>query len=291
MAVAVVTDTTHYMPREVVEAHGLHLVSLYVNWPDRQLREADLPDFGAFYDELLSAKALPTTSQPSVGDFLGVFEPLLARGDDVVSVHLSGGISGTVESARQAREELVGRGIADDRIAVVDSRTACAGLAFVALAAANAARRGADLAGAVAAAERCRGDLKVIFAVDTLEFLRRGGRIGAASAYLGTALRIKPILTLEDQITPIERVRTASRAVDRLVAHLEQRRAEGCDAFFVQHVHAPEQAARLVERGQELFGREPGFVSEIGPVIGTHTGPGLLGVAGMRTSLLEATPA
>ena len=206
----------------------------------------------------------------------------------MVAAHLSGGLSGTVDSALQAREELVRRGIAAARIAVVDSRTGCAGLAFVAMAAANAARRGAGLDEVVAAAERCRAEVKVLFAVDTLEFLRRGGRIGAASAYLGTALRIKPILTLEDQITPVERVRTASRAFERLAAHLEQRREEGCDAFFVQHVHAPEEATRLAERGGEIFGRAPGFVSEIGPVIGTHTGPGLLGVAAVRSALLAA---
>ncbi|HEX8104975.1 MAG TPA: DegV family protein [Solirubrobacteraceae bacterium] len=288
MAVKVVADTTHYMPAEVVAAHDIALVSLYVNWGDRQVKESELGDFDAFYDELLGARELPTTSQPSVGDFLTVYEPIVERGDDIVSIHLSGGISGTVASAEQARSVLVDRGLAPERIVVVDSETGCAGHGMLAIAASNAGRAGASAAEAAEAARRAGADVQLLFAVDTLEFLRRGGRIGAASAYLGTALKIKPILTFEDQIRPVERVRTTSRAQDRLVAHLEQRHASGCDVFFVQHVHAPDQAERMAERGREIYGRDPEFVSEIGPVIGTHVGPGLIGVAGMRSSLLEA---
>src|SRR5918995_6303322 len=125
--VAVVTDSTHSRPDEVVARHEIHLVSLYVNWNDRTDRETDLPDYDAFYDHMRSASDLPSTSQPSVGDFLTVYEPLLEAGDDVLSIHLSGGISGTVETARQAREALLERGIAPDRIKVIDSDTGCAG--------------------------------------------------------------------------------------------------------------------------------------------------------------------
>src|SRR5918998_5245564 len=152
MAIAVVTDSTHYMPRELVERHGFNTVSLYVRWgnPPRDDREADLPDFDAFYEHLRTAPGLPTTSQPSVGDFLAVYEPLIERGDDILSIHLSGGISGTVRSAEQARDQLLERGIAPERIEVVDSATACAGHGLMAIAASNAARDGADLAGAAA---------------------------------------------------------------------------------------------------------------------------------------------
>jgi len=289
MAVAVVTDTTHYMPREVVEAQGIHLVSLYVNWPDgRQLRESGMPDFDAFYDELRSSPDLPTTSQPSVGDFLAVYEPLLERGEDIVSVHLSGALSGTVASAEQARAHLVERGIDGGRIVVLDSNTGCAGHGQVALAACAAVRAGASAAGAAEAGRRCREGVELLFAVDTLEFLRRGGRIGAASAYLGTALKIKPILTFEGELKPVARVRTASRALDHLAGRLAERRDAGCDAFFVQHIQAPEQAERMAERGREIFGGEPEFVSELGPVIGTHAGPGLIGVSAVRRELLDA---
>jgi DegV family protein with EDD domain len=168
----------------------------------------------------------------------------------------------------------------------VDSRSGCAVIGFMAIAAANAARDGADAAGAVAAAQRLREGLKVWFAVDSLEYLRRGGRIGAAGAWLGTALKIKPILTIDETIVPVERVRTSARAFERMVEYLRERRQAGADVFFVQHIQVPDVAARLVERGREIYGRDAGFVSEVGPVIGAHVGPGLFGVTGLRSELI-----
>ena len=129
--------------------------------------------------------------------------------------------------------------------------------------------------------------LKMWFAVDTLEYLRRGGRIGAASAWLGSALKIKPILTLEQEITPIERVRTGAKALRRMVEYAEQLHADGADAWVVQHIQAPEEAGQLVAEVEEIMGRPPLFVSEVGPVLGTHVGPGLLGVGGLPPSLVE----
>jgi DegV family protein with EDD domain len=284
--VAVVTDTTQYLPAEVIARHGIHLVPLYVNWNGRTDRESDLPDYDAYYDFLRSGGELPSTSQPSIGDFLAVYEPLLADGRDVLSIHLSGGISGTVRVAEQARDALAEQGVDPARIAVVDSRTGCAGHGLMAVAAANAVQGGADLAGALAAAQAQREDWKLLVMVDTLEYLRRGGRIGGARAWIGATLKIKPILTIEGEMQPVERVRTSGRAFERLVAHLEQRREDGCDAFAVQHVQVPAEAERMAERGREIYGRDPEMVSEIGPVIGTHTGPGILGVAGLRTGLL-----
>ena len=285
--VRVVTDTTHYLPPEIVAREQIELVSLYVNWDGRTDRETALADFGAFYAHLADARDLPTTSQPSVGDFLAVYEPLLEAGDDIVSIHLSGGISGTYGAATQAREALVERGIDSHRILLYDSETACGGLGLVAMAAASAARAGMSAAEVVQAARALRAELRTYFAVDTLEYLRRGGRIGAAQAYLGSALRIKPILTLGKQIEPIERVRTASRAVARLKEALQEQRDAGADRYAVQHIRDPERAQELVAAGREIFGREPLFVSEVGPVIGTHVGPGLLGVAGVRSALVE----
>ena len=285
-AVAVVTDTTQYLPREVIERHGLHLVSLYVNWDGRIDRESDLADYDAYYDFLRSGGDLPSTSQPSVGDFLAVYEPLVANGDDILSIHLSGGISGTVRAAEQARDVLIERGMPAAKMVVVDSLTGCAGHGFMSVAAANAAADGADLAGAVAAARKVREDLQLIVMVDTLEYLRRGGRIGAVRGWIGATLKVKPILTIEGEMQPVERVRTAGRAFERLVAHLEQRRENGCDAFAIQHIQAPDVAERLVQRGREIYGCDPDLLSEVGPVIGTHTGPGILGVAGLRTELL-----
>ena len=204
---------------------------------------------------------------------------MLEQGQDIVSIHLSGAISGTFGSAEQAREQLLGRG--GERIQVIDSQSACGGQGLVVLAAHAAAARGASADEVVAHAREARGALTMWFAVDTLEYLRRGGRIGAAQAYLGSALKIKPILTLEAEITPIERVRTSGRAFERMVDYLRTRCDDGADAWVVQHIQAPDEAARLVERGREMFGTDPCFVSEVGPVIGTHVGPGLLGVGGI----------
>jgi DegV family protein with EDD domain len=284
--VAVVTDTTHYLPAEVVRRHELHQVSLYVNWDGRTDRESDLPDYDAFYDHMRSAAELPSTSQPSVGDFLAVYEPLLEAGDDVLSIHLSGGISGTVQAAEQARDALIERGIAPERIVVLDSDTGCAGHGLMAIAAKNAARKGADLAAAAEAARRLRASMKILFAVDTLEYLRRGGRIGGAQAWIGSALKIKPILSIDREILPIERVRTAGRAFERMVEHLEALRDGGADMFFIQHIQAHDVAGRLAERGGQIYGRPPEFVSEIGPVIGAHVGPGLFGVTALSQAAL-----
>lgn len=284
--VAVVTDTTHYMPRALVDELGLHEVSLYVTFEGTTEREADITDLDGFYTRLSDSVEMPSTSQPSVGDFLAVYEPLLEDGSDIVSIHLSAGISGTCAAAEQARDQLVERGIAAERIVVLDSATACAGLGMMAIAATSAARAGASAAEAAEAAQALRRELKVWFAVDTLEFLRRGGRVGGAQAWLGSTLKIKPILSIESEVLPVERVRTSGRAFERLVEYLQARRDDGCDTFFVQHIHAAEQAQRLVDRGREIYGGEPGFVSEMGPVIGAHVGPGLLGVSGISRRLL-----
>ena len=244
------------------------------------------PDFDAFYDHLRSARELPSTSQPSVGDFLSVYEPLIERGDDILSIHLSGGISGTVRSAEQARDRLLEQGVAPERVIVLDSSTACAGYGLMAIAADNVAREGASLQEAADRARDARANLKILFAVDTLEFLRRGGRIGGAQAWIGSTLKIKPILAIEREIQPIERVRTWGRAFERMVDHLSALREEGKDRFFIQHIQAIDQAEKLAARGEAIYGRPPEFISEIGPVIGAHAGPGLIGVTAMRGDLL-----
>ena len=285
--VAVVSDTTAYFPTEVAEANGIRIVSLYVNFgSERTEREADISDFDAFYDELRSAEKLPTTSQPSVGDFVSVYEPLLSDGQDVVSIHIASGLSGTPEAARQAKETLERDGKGGDRVHVIDSRTAAGGLGLVALAAARRAADGGDADSVVAAAVAAREELKMWFAIDTLEFLKRGGRIGAASAWIGSTLKIKPILSVESEITPVERVRTSGRAFERMVDYARQRQESGADAWVVQHIQAPDSAVQLTERCREVFGNEPVFTSELGPVLGAHTGPGLLGVGAIPSRFL-----
>jgi DegV family protein with EDD domain len=285
MPVTVVTDTCHYLPRPLIEQHGIKEVSLYVHHDGEAERESSITDYAAYFRKLGSSPTLPTTSQPSIGDFLEVYQPLLDEGHEIVSIHLAGGMSGTVRAAEQARETL-----GDDaaRVHVLDSATACGGEGLMVLAAAAAAVRGDDAEAVVAQAREARSHLNLWFAIDTLEYLRRGGRIAGAQAWLGTALKIKPILTVESEITPIERVRTSRRAFERLVGLLQKCKDEGADGWVVQHIQAPDQVAELADRGREIFGSEPVFIGEIGPVIGTHVGPGLLGAGGVPRSLLPA---
>jgi DegV family protein with EDD domain len=210
---------------------------------------------------------------------------LLDAGHEIVSIHLAGGISGTCEAARQAHALLAERGLGA-RVEVIDGETACGGLGMLLLAAAAAARSGAGKDAVTARVHEARRALRIWFCLDTLEYLRRGGRIGKAQAWLGGTLKIKPILSLEYEIVPVERVRTAGRAFERMIKYAEELRESGSDGWVVQHIQAPEQAERLIERCREIFDSEPLFTSEVGPVIGTYTGPGLIGVGALPRALL-----
>jgi DegV family protein with EDD domain len=285
-SVAVVTDSTQYLPRELADAQGIRQVSLYVGWQGQPERELEMDGFDEFYRRLGSDPELPTTSQPSIGDFLAVWEPLLEQGRDIVSIHLAGGISGTCEAARQAHGLLSERGLGE-RVEVLDSETACGGMGLLVLAACAAARTGVDRGAVAERVRETRRALKIWFCLDTLEYLRRGGRVGKAQAWLGGTLRIKPILSMEYEIVPVERVRTAGRAFERMVQYAQQLHDEGSDGWVVQHIQATEQAERLIERCREIFDSEPVFTSEVGPVIGTYTGPGLIGVGAVPRTLLS----
>jgi DegV family protein with EDD domain len=285
---AVVCDTTAYLPDALVAERGIQRISLYVSIDDEQERESEVSDFAAFYERLRASEGGATTSQPSIGDFVSIYEPLLEAGREIASIHISSGISGTFEAAGQARERLVAEGKGGERIHLFDSRSACGGTGLCALAAAVAAGGGADGAAALARARQAREELKMWFAIDTLEYLRRGGRIGGAAAWIGSALKIKPILTLEEEITPVERVRTRARSIERLRSYARERHESGADAWVVQHIRDDETAAALADDCREIFGCEPAFISEVGPVIGAHVGPGLLGVGSVSTAVLTA---
>jgi DegV family protein with EDD domain len=286
MPVAVVTDSTHYLPAGLLAERGLHEVSLYVKLDGTLRRESDMTDLPAFWEHMRGGTELPTTSQPSIGDFVGCYEPLLKAGHDIVSIHISAGISGTYDSALQARAQLAENGY-DGRIEVLDSRTVCGGLGLELLAAAARAQAGGSLEEVAAHAQAARDSLRIWFALDTLEYLRRGGRVGGAQAWIGGALKIKPILSLESQIEPVERVRTWGRAFERMVEYMRALHADGADAWVIQHIQAPGEAQKLAERGVEVFGCEPRFVSEVGPVIGAHAGPGMIGVGGLPPAMLD----
>jgi len=273
-SVAVVTDSTTYLPASLIERWGVGTVSLYVGWGEERLpeREYELDDF---YARLRDSSDLPSTSQPSVGDFLACFEPLAGEGRDVVSIHIASGLSGTYESAVEAARVLAGKGL-PGRIEVVDGQTGAGGLGCLVLAAAEAAEQGLAVGAVVDAVDKTREGLEMWFCLDTLEYLRKGGRIGAAQALVGSALKIKPILTFGTEITPVGRVRTRKRAMQQMVAYQHELRDRGATDWFVQHAQSFDDAAALVAGGTEIFGKEPLFCTQVGPVLGAHLGSGML---------------
>jgi DegV family protein with EDD domain len=283
---AVVCDSTAYLPPEMLAERGVEAISLYVSIDGEQERELDIADYAGFYQRLRSSTSGATTSQPSIGDFIDVWGPLLDGGREVVSIHLSSAISGTFEAATQARERLIADGRGGERVHLYDSEMACGATGLCVLAASAAAAAGGGPDEAVERARRARETIKMWFAIDTLEYLRKGGRIGGASAWIGGALKIKPILTIDREITPVERVRTRARSLERLRDYARQRHEAGADAWVVQYIQDDETAKGLADDCREIFGREPAFVDEIGPVIGAHVGPGLIGVGSISTDLL-----
>ncbi len=272
--VAVVTDSTTYLPATLIQRWEIAQVSLYVGWDGEHLPEGEY-ELDDFYSRLRSSPNLPSTSQPSVGDFLAVYEPLVAAGRDVVSIHIAAGLSGTCESAREAARTLAERGL-PGRVEVIDGETGAGGLGCLVLAAAEAAERGLSLEQVAATVAETRAGLEIWFCLDTLEYLRKGGRIGGAQALLGSALKIKPILTFGTEIAPVGRVRTAKRAHERMVAYLRELHERGATGWIVQHAQLPEEAAALVAAGEEILGSEPLFCTEVGPVLGAHLGSGML---------------
>jgi DegV family protein with EDD domain len=277
--VVVVTDSTAYLPDGLADRLSVRVVPLRVVLGGRSGAEgADVTP--ADVASALSAWVPVSTSRPTPAELTAVYRSVLDEGAaGVVSLHLSRELSGTWDSARMAAEEA-----GADRVRVVDSRSAAMGLGFPVLAAATAAAKGASLEEVYAAAVDTAGRTTTLFCVDTLEHLRRGGRIGAAAALLGTALSVKPILHVrEGRIVPLEKVRTASKAVARLEALAVAAAAGGPVDLAVHHLAAPDRAAALTER---LRARLPGlgdlYSSEVGAVVGAHVGPGVLGVVVVR---------
>ncbi len=273
-SVAVVTDSTTYLPAELIERWGIGRVSLYVGWGDERLPEEEY-ELDAFYARLRDSPDLPSTSQPSVGDFLACFEPLAGAGRDVVSVHIASGLSGTCESAIEAARVVADRGL-PGRVEVVDGQTGAGGLGCLVLAAAAAAGQGLALDAVVDAVHETRAGLAMWFCLDTLEYLRKGGRIGAAQALVGSALKIKPILTFGTEITPVGRVRTRKRAMQQMVAYQHELHDRGATDWFIQHAQSIDDAEALVAQGTETFGKGPLFCTQVGPVLGAHLGSGML---------------
>lgn len=272
-AVAVVTDSTAYLPAGLAERHGLTVVPLQIAVGGATRDEGDIS--AAEAAQALREWRPITTSRPAPERFAQVYKAAASSGaGHIVSVHLSAALSGTVEAARLAA------GDAPVPVTVVDSGTIGMGLGFAALSAAATVMSGGTAEAAASAAVRRAELTRSLIYVDTLEHLRRGGRIGAAATLLGSALMVKPLLDIADgRIAPLEKVRTSSRALARLeelaVAEAGERRVD----LGVQHLFASSRAETLAARLRERVPHvEDVYVGEVGPVIGAHVGPGMLGV-------------
>jgi DegV family protein with EDD domain len=272
----IVTDSTAYIPAALVQKHGIKVAPLSLIWGNESYHDGTEITPPEFYKRLTTAKVMPSTSQTTPGEFKNIFAPIVEAGDSVLAVLISSKLSGTVDSAVQAKAAMPGASIE-----IVDTLSTAMALGYIALAAARAANDGANLADAAAAARKAVDCSGVIFIVDTLEFLRRGGRIGGAAAFLGTAMNLKPILTLhEGKLEAVDKVRTKRKATERMLDIVEERIGTRRPLRIATlQAAAEEEAKQLLETAGKRFKPEESVFSEVSPVIGTHVGPGTIGLA------------
>jgi len=278
--VAVVTDSTAYLPPDLVEKYNITVTPLELIWGDETFHDGVdiLPD--EFYRRLATSKIMPTTSQVAAQPMKVTFEKLLAEGSSILGIFISSHLSGTVNSAVQAREMLPK---AADKITIVDSKSTAMAMGFHVLAVARAAQEGASLAECEKLAEKSKQHTGVYFVVDSLEFLHRGGRIGGAQTLLGLALKIKPVLELRDgRIESVEKVRTKHKALERMIA-LVSHQVEGKTPVRLSafHANAEAEARAVLEAAAAKLNPVETILTSVSPVIGTHTGPGTVSLAYM----------
>jgi DegV family protein with EDD domain len=275
MKVAVMTDSTAYIPEEVREKHGIHMVPLSVVFEDESFREELDITTEEFYQKMKESKNLPKTSQPSVGDVTKKLEELAKEYDAVISVHLSSGISGTYQAVVSAGE------MAENiEVYPYDSEISCLPQGFYALEAAELAKAGKSPEEIVKRLDEVKKSLRAYFMVDDLTNLQRGGRLSSAQALLGGMLQIKPVLHFVDKvIVPFEKIRTRKKAINRMMGLLEEEAVKG-NELRVAFIHGNDREA-AVELEKEFLKKYPDMdtsISYFGPVIGTHVGQGALGV-------------
>jgi DegV family protein with EDD domain len=274
LAVRIVTDSTSDLPPELASELGISVVPLSVIFGDDVYRDKVDITHDLFYEKLVSSKVLPTTSAPSVGDFLEVYEPLLKETDEIVAIHLSSKLSATYNNACQAAQYLADRGA---RIEVIDSLSVSFGIMFMAIAAARAASAGATVEEIRTLVESMIPRTHIFVVLDTLEYVRRGGRIGRARAFLGAVMRVKPILSFRGgEVHPEERVRTKSLALERMFQiATSYPRATDVGIGYSTNAQEAEELRRRLEAA--LPGAKI-HVARLGPVLGVHGGPGTLGI-------------
>lgn len=274
MNIAVVTDSTADLPRDVADAHGVRVVPLNVRFGVDEYKDGITIDNDEFYRRLQSSPELPTTSQPSPGEFAAVYRELAESSDAIISIHVSQALSGTYASALQAKAELEAESC---RIEVVDSRQASVSLGLTVTAVARIVAGGADIDTATAAAKEISGRARFYAMLDTLEYLQKGGRVGRAQAFIGGLLKVVPIITVEDgEVQPVERPRTRRRGLERLKALTRARTP--FESLAVLHTTEPEVAAELASDLADIAPDGEVMTAQIGSVVGTYAGPGTLGV-------------
>ncbi len=278
--IAFVTDSTAYIPAELVKKHNITVAPQVLIWGDQTYQDGVDIQPDEFYVRLKGSKTMPTTSQVSVVTMQNIFHDLIDRGFDIVGVFISGKLSGTLQSAIQGRDAL---GSAADKVTIIDSNSTAMAMGFQILNAARAAENGASVVDCKALVEKAREHTGVYFAVDTLEFLHRGGRIGGGQRFIGSALNLKPILAVKDgRVEAEDRVRTKSKALER-VLDLVAADVKGQSNIHIAALHANAESEALdllVKAGKELNAVE-NILSAVSPVVGTHAGPGTVGLAFM----------
>jgi len=274
--VKIVTDSTAYLPSDMIAKYDIQVIPLHVLFGETSYAEGVDITNAEFYDKLKHSKSFPTTSQPPLAEFLKTYTELTNSDHQVLSIHISGKLSSTIESAVAARKQLP-----DTQIEVVDSFLTTMALGMVVLSAGKAAADGESLPEIKKHVEQLANSVNLLFVVNTLEYLRKGGRIGGATALLGTMLNIKPILYLKHgRIEPLARVRSKPKAIARLLKLMKQRVPQGGSVHVaIMHAQAFDEAVALEKQVRAQFNCRDVYFSEIGPVIGTHVGPGALGVA------------
>ena len=278
--IAVVTDSTTYMPPELVKKHNISIAPQILIWGDQIYKDGVDMESREFFTRLKTTKVMPTTSQVAVISFQEIFQGLVDQEFEVLALLVSSKLSGTVQSAMQARDLMSS---ARDKINVVDSQSVAMALGFQALAVARAIEAGASLKEAIALAEKSHEYTGVFFAVDTLEFLHRGGRIGGAQRFIGSALNLKPILAIQEgRVEGIERIRTKSKAQDRVLELcIEKVNRRSPVRLATLHANAAEDAKALLTRAEKALNPIESIFTEVSPTVGTHAGPGTVGLAFM----------
>ena len=278
--IALVTDSTTYMPPELVKKYNISVAPQVLIWGDQTYKDGVDIESSEFFTRLKTAKVMPTTSQVAVISFQEIFQALVDLGYEVLALLVSSKLSGTVQSAMQARDLMSS---AREKVNVVDSQSVAMALGFQVLAVARALEDGASLKDAIALAEKSYQYTGVFFAVDTLEFLHRGGRIGSAQRFLGTMLNMKPILAIQDgRVEGIERIRTKNKAQDRVLElTIEKVAGRTPVRLATLHANAAEDAKALLARAEQALNPVESIFTEVSPTVGTHAGPGTVGLAFM----------